>query len=247
MELNKLFGKTGISSISNLKTLRRDTLIRQEPKREFFMRIQFTHENKTYALETIASFAKHLAQRFAKTQKPIQTEFVADFVLISYDYDCEITIPKVLSDIREIGWCGVKEFGEIGLNSDNRQLAFDYYVGSHSRVFDYNKGSMNEKDAARLIKDVLQDVLDVSYDTPLLLVQWTQDECLKKDEREAVKPIENAAVTNFAEMLCDYVSGLDEGEGIGREDIIDHLYEYINWDKRFTREYEEGKKNFKPF
>ena len=25
------------------------------------------------------------------------------------------------------------------------------------------------------------------------------------------------------------------------------LYEYINWDKRFTREYEEGKKNFKPF
>ena len=48
-------------------------------------------------------------------------------------------------------------------------------------------------------------------------------------------------------MLCDYVSGLDEGEGIGREDIIDHLYEYINWDKRFTREYEEGKKNFKPF
>ena len=66
------------------------------------------------------------------------------------------------------------------------------------------------------------------------------------DEKE-ITEIENAAVTNFAEMLCDYVSGLDEGEGIGREDIIDHLYEYINWDKRFTREYEEGKKNFKPF
>lgn len=80
-----------------------------------------------------------------------------------------------------------------------------------------------------------------------ILVQWTQDEYLKKDEKEAVKPIEDAAVTNFAEMLCDYVSGLDEGEGIGREDIIDHLYEYINWDKRLTQEYEEGKKNFKPF
>ena len=66
------------------------------------------------------------------------------------------------------------------------------------------------------------------------------------NEKE-ITGIENAAVTNFAEMLCDYVSGLDEGEGIGREDIIDHLYEYINWDKRFTREYEEGKKNFKPF
>ena len=106
---------------------------------------------------------------------------------------------------------------------------------------------MDERDAEKSIKDILQDIFNVSCDTPSLLVQWTQDECLKKDEEEAVKPIEDAAVTNFAEMLCDYVSGLDEGEGIGREDIIDHLYEYINWDKRFTREYEEGKKNFKPF
>lgn len=62
-----------------------------------------------------------------------------------------------------------------------------------------------------------------------------------------IKRIEDMAVANFAEMLCDYVSGLDEGDGIGREDIIDKLYEYINWDKRFTQEYEEGKKNFKPF
>ena len=211
------------------------------------MRIQFTNDNKTYTIETIASFAKYLSQRFAKTQKPRQTEFVADFALISYDDDCEITIPKVLSDIRESGWYGVKEFGEIGFDSDHRQLAFDYYGfdynGDHLRV----EGFMDEEDAERLIKDILQDIFGVSYDTPLLLVQWTQDECLKKDEKEAVKPIEDAAVTNFAEMLCDYVSGLDEGEGSGREDIIDHLYEYINWDKRFTREYEEGKKNFKPF
>ena len=211
------------------------------------MRIQFTHDNKTYTLETIASFAKYLSQRFAKTKKPGRMEFVADFALTSYDDDCEVTIPKVLSDIRESGWYGVKEFGEIGFNSDHRQLAFDYYGGGHLRVFDYNEGFMDEEDAERLIKDILQDIFDVSYDTPLLLVQWTPDECVKKDEEERVKPIENAAVTNFAEMLCDYVSGLDEGEGIGREDIIDHLYEYINWDKRFTREYEEGKKNFKPF
>ena len=211
------------------------------------MRIQFTNDNKTYTLETIASFAKYLSQRFAKTQKPKQTEFVADFALASYDDNCEITIPKVISDRRENGWYGVKEFGEIGFYSDHRQLAFDYYGGNHLRVFDYNEGSMDEEDAERLIKDILQDIFDVSYDTPLLLVQWTPDECVKKDEEERAKPIEDAAVTNFAEMLCDYVSGLDEGEGIGREDIIDHLYEYINWDKRFTREYEEGKKNFKPF
>ena len=118
------------------------------------MRIQFTHDNKTYTIETIASFAKCLSQRFAKTKKPGQTEFVADFALTSYDDDCEITIPKVLSDIRESGWYGVKEFGEIGFDSDHRQLAFDYYGGDHLRVFDYNEGFMDEEDAERLIKHI---------------------------------------------------------------------------------------------
>lgn len=153
------------------------------------MKIQFTHDNEIYTLETIASFAKCLSQRFAKTKKPGQMEFIADFALTSYDDDCEITIPKILSDIREIGWYGVKEFGEIGFNSDNRQLAFDYYGGGHLRVFDYNEEFMDERDAEKLIKDTLQDIFDVSYDTPLLLVQWTQDECIKKDEEEAAKAI----------------------------------------------------------
>lgn len=153
------------------------------------MKIQFTHDNKIYTLETIASFAKCLSQRFAKTKKPGRMEFIADFALTSYDDDCEITIPKILSDIRESGWYGVKEFGEIGFNSDNRQLAFDYYGGSHLRVFDYNEEFMDERDAEKLIKDTLQDIFDVSYDTPLLLVQWTQDECIKKDEEEAAKTI----------------------------------------------------------
>ena len=154
------------------------------------MRIQFTNDNKTYTIETIASFAKYLSQRFAKTQKPRQTEFVADFALTSYDDDCEITIPKVLSDIRESGWYGVKEFGEIGFDSDHRQLAFDYYGGDHLRVFDYNEGFMDEKDAERLIKDILQDIFDVSYDTLLLLVQWTPDECLKEEAPRAIQQYE---------------------------------------------------------
>ena len=38
-----------------------------------------------------------------------------------------------------------------------------------------------------------------------------------------------------------------ENKTMNREEIMDHLSEYINWDKRFTSEYEEGKKNFKPF
>ena len=154
------------------------------------MRIQFTHDNKTYTIETIASFAKYLSQRFAKTQKPRQTEFVADFALTSYDDDCEITIPKVLSDIRESGWYGVKEFGEIGFDSDHRQLAFDYYGGEHLRVIDYDEGSMYEEDAERLIKAVLQDIFDVSYDTLLLLVQWTPDECLKEEAPRAIRQYE---------------------------------------------------------
>ena len=158
------------------------------------MRIQFTNNGNTYTIETIKSFAKYLSQRFAKTKKSGQTEFVADFALTSYDDDCEVTIPKVLSDIRETGWFGVKELGEIGFNSDNRQLAFDYYGGSHLRVVDYDEGFMDQEDAERLIKNVLQDIFDVSYDTPLLLVQWTQDECLKKDTKEAAMVIQQFEV-----------------------------------------------------
>lgn len=101
----------------------------------------------------------------------------------------------MLSDIRESGWYGVKEFGEIGFDSDHRQLAFDYYGGDHLRVFDYNEGFMDEEDAERLIKDILQDIFDVSYDTLLLLlVQWTPDECLKKDEGGAARAIQQYEV-----------------------------------------------------
>lgn len=216
------------------------------------MRIQFTDNGNTYTIETIKSFAKYLADKISDgTAKPGKTKFVADFALTSYDEDDDITIPKVLSDIRESGWYGVKELGEIGFNSGNRQFVFDYYGGQHLRVYDFDEGFMGKDDAEWKINEILTDIFDVSHDNYLLLVQWNEDKCLvedeKKTETEMTKKIENAAVTNFAEMLCDYVSGLDEGEGIGREDIIDHLYEYINWDKRFTREYEESKKNFKPF
>lgn len=159
------------------------------------MRIQFTHNNNTYTIETIKSFAKYLAGKISDgTAKPGQTKFIADFALTSYDEDCEITIPEVLSDMRESGWYGVKELGEIGFNSGNRQFAFDYYGGAHLRVFDYDEGFMDEDDAERLIKDILQDVFDVSYDTPMLLVQWTQDECLEKDEKEAARAIQQYEV-----------------------------------------------------
>lgn len=159
------------------------------------MRIQFTDNGNTYTIETIKSFAKYLASKISDgTAKPGQTKFVADFAITSYDEDDEITIPEVLSDIRESGWYGVKELGEIGFNSTNRQLAFDYYGGGHLIIFDYDDGFMDKEDAEEYIKDILRDFFDVSYDTPLLLVQWTQDKCLKKDEEEAAKAIQQFEV-----------------------------------------------------
>ena len=146
------------------------------------MRTQFTDNGNTYTIETIKSFAKYLAGKISDgTAKPGQTKFVADFALTSYDEDDEITIPKVLSDMRESGWYGVKELGEIGFNSGNRQFVFDYYGGGHLRVFDFDESFMDKDDAEWPIKDILQNIFDVNYDTCLLLVQWTQDECLKKD------------------------------------------------------------------
>lgn len=76
----------------------------------------------------------------------------------------------------------------------------------------------------------------------------------KEDEYTAIieqnialltKSIEDAAVQNFAEMLTDYAEGVQSAgyDGIGVEDIRDKLYEYINWDKKYTPEYEAGKNN----
>lgn len=213
------------------------------------MKINFTYNKMEYTICTIKEFAEILAEKAYKEETSGKTKFIADFTTIDIEDNEAIDINNI-GDYAETatGWCGVKELGEIGFNDTAKQFVFDYYGGNQMIMNTFPDEYMKE-DCADEIIDSLCYTLDIDKTNIdwYVLVQWTQDECLKKDEQEAVKPIENAAVTNFAEMLCDYVSGLDEGEGIGREDIIDHLYEYINWDKRFTREYEEGKKNFKPF
>lgn len=211
------------------------------------MKINFTYNNKDYTICTVKDFAKALSKYLNSTKKPGQTKFVADFAISDILDSDEIDISHPETIVENVdGWYGVKELGEIGFNSsEDRQLVFDYYGGGCFRSYNINMDYYNDETFEE-ISECICRVLDAEEDW-IIFVQWTQDECLKKDKEEAVKPIEDAAATNFAEILCDYVSGLDEGEGIGREDIIDHLYEYINWDKRFTREYEEGKKNFKPF
>ena len=211
------------------------------------MKINFTYNNKDYTICTVKDFTKALAKYLSTTKKPGQTKFVADFAISDILDSDEIDMSHPETIVGNVdGWYGVKELGEIGFNSsEDRQLVFDYYGGGCFKSYNINMDYYNDETFEEISEQICS-ALDAEEDW-IIFVQWTQDECLRKDEEEAIKPIEDAAATNFAEMLCDYVSGLDEGEGIGREDIIDHLYEYINWDKRFTREYEEGKKNFKPF
>lgn len=149
------------------------------------MRMQFTKENQVYTVETVASFAKYLASRFATTEKLQTTQFIADFALTSYDEDNEsFTFPKVLSDLRETGWYGVKELGNVGFDSSNRQLAFDYYGGGKMHVFDYDESYMDKDDAEQAIKEILMDIFDITYDRPLLLIQWTEDKCSVKEDKQ---------------------------------------------------------------
>ena len=210
------------------------------------MKINFNHENKRYTLCTVKEFADILGKMAANEMSSGKLKFIADFALTDIEKDDSIDIDHIEDYIESAtGWFGVKELGEVGFNDTDKHFVFDYYGGGQMMMNSFGE-DFSETDCSNDILITLHYTLNTE-DSWYVLVQWDEDECLKKDEEEAVKPIEDAAVTNFAEMLCDYVSGLDEGEGIGREDIIDHLYEYINWDKRFTREYEEGKKNFKPF
>lgn len=174
------------------------------------MRIQFTDNNNTYTIETIKSFAKYLAGKISDgTAKPGKTKFIADFALTSYDEDCEITIPEVLSDMRESGWYGVKELGEIGFNSGNRQFAFDYYGGQRLRVYDFDEGFMDKDDAEWKINEILTDIFDVSKDNYLLLIQWTEDKCLIEDrekaETEATEKVETEAVECCPHCECENV------------------------------------------
>lgn len=210
------------------------------------MKINFNHENKRYTLCTVKEFADILGKMAANEKSSGKLKFIADFALTDIEKDDSIDIDHIEDYIESAtGWFGVKELGEVGFNDTDKHFVFDYYGGGQMMMNSFGE-DFSETDCSNDILITLHYTLNTE-DSWYVLVQWDEDECLKKDEEEAVKPIEDAAVTNFAEMLCDYVSGLDEGEGIGREDIINHLYEYINWDKRFTREYEEGKKNFKPF
>ena len=160
------------------------------------MKINFTYNNKNYTICTVEDFAKALTKYLGNTKKPRQTKFVADFAMSDIFDREEVDMSHPATIVGSVdGWYGVKELGEIGFkNPEDRQLIFDYYGGGHLRAYDYEEVFTGEKDAEESIKDILQDIFNVSCDTPSLLVQWTQDECLKKDEKEAARAIQQYEV-----------------------------------------------------
>ena len=108
------------------------------------------------------------------------------------------------------------------------------------------------EDIEEHIFDVLCDIFEFTKDDAndwLILVQWNEDKPIVDDRQQEIdedtKRIEDAAVKNFAEMLTDYAQGVQAAgyDGIGVEDIQDKLYEYLNWDKKYTPEYEAGRNN----
>lgn len=158
------------------------------------MKINFTYNNKDYTICTVKDFAKALSKYLGNTKKPGQTKFVADFAIsdILDSDEIDMSHPKtIVGDVD--GWYGVKELGEIGFNnSEDRQLVFEYYGGGCFRSYNINMDYYNDEIFEEISEHICK-VLDAEEDW-IVLVQWTQDECLKKDEEEAARAIQQYEV-----------------------------------------------------
>ena len=217
------------------------------------MKLNFTRKQNSYSLETIRDFAKELSFAFTTGMRKGKVTFVADFALSDLQTTDKIDLNKLDDIIAECSpWYGVKELGEIGFNNDEyRTFVFDYYGGGRFNSIQTNM--FDEADEVEeCVLDVVCDILDLRMneaDKWLVLVQWNEDKPIVDDRQqetdEETKRIEDEAVKNFAEMLTDYAEGVQAAgyDGIGVEDIQDKLYEYLNWDKKYTPEYEVGRNN----
>lgn len=216
------------------------------------MKLNFTRKQNSYSLETIRDFAKELSFAFTTGKRKGKVTFVADFALSNLQTTDKIDLDKLDNTIAECGqWYGVKELGEIGFDNDGyRTFVFDYYGGGRFTTIQVDMFD-DAEDIEGHIFDMLCDVSDFTADDAndwLILVQWNEDQVLVDDRQQEIddtKRIEDEAVKNFAEMLIDYVQGAQAVgyDGIGVEDIQDKLYEYLNWDIKYTPEYEAGKNN----
>lgn len=217
------------------------------------MKLNFTRKQNSYSLETVRDFAKELSFAFTTGMRRGKVTFIADFALSNLQTTDKIDLNKFDDIIAECSpWYGLKELGEIGFNNDEyRTFVFDYYGGGRFTTIQVNMFD-DAEDIEEYIFDVLCDVFEFTEDDAndwLILVQWNEDQVLVNDRQQEIdedtKRIEDAAVKNFAEMLTDYAQGVQSAgyDGIGVEDIQDKLYEYLNWDKKYTPEYEAGKNN----
>lgn len=218
------------------------------------MRVNFTHDNKSYTICTISEFANLLTEYLMDPKPKFSTPatFVADFAMLDTYDDLAIDIDYIDEVfLRTNSWFGVKELGEVGFNNDEYSVfIFDYYGGGHFRSVQADM-FYEAEDIESDVLGVLCDIFDLRPDDTewLVLVQWTEDKSIVDDRQQEIdeetKHIEDEAVKNFAEILTDYAQGVQASgyDGIGVEDIKDKLYEYLNWDIKYTPEYEAGKNN----
>ena len=217
------------------------------------MKLNFTRKQNSYSLETARDFAKELSSAFIMGIKRGKVTFIADFALSNLQTNDRINLNKLDDIIADCSpWYGIKELGEIGFNNDEyRTFVFDYYGGGRFTTIQVNMSDDMEEDIEERIFDMLCDIFEFAKSEAndwLILVQWNEDQVLVNDREQEIadtKRIEDEAVKNFAEMLTDYAQGVQAAgyDGIGVEDIQDKLYEYLNWDKKYTPEYEAGKNN----
>lgn len=216
------------------------------------MKLNFTRKQNSYSLETIGDFAKELSFAFTTGMRRGKVTFVADFALSDLQTTDKIDLNKLDDIIVKCSpWYGVKELGEIGFHNDEyRTFVFDYYGGGRFTTIQVDMFD-DAENIEEHIFDVLCDIFEFTKDDAndwLILVQWNEDQVLVNDRQQEIddtKRIEDEAVKNFAEMLTDYAQGVQAAgyDGIGVEDIQNKLYEYLNWDIKYTPEYEAGKNN----
>lgn len=172
------------------------------------MKITFTNNGNSYALENIKDFAKDLNKRFETTQKPGKNQFVADFALLDMMAD-NIEISSFDDIVAHAScWHGVKELGEIGFNDNEyRHLIFDYYGGGSMFIVNHSSEWSDEEETLNNIDKTLTDIFDVTSDEWVLLVQWTEDKCLVEDRENGLKGlnVETEAVECCPHCGCENV------------------------------------------
>ena len=143
------------------------------------MNYSFKNKNINYSLMTIDSFAAELAASFSRSPKAGQPTFLADFAisdLLPSDFQEAIYQSDKEALLKASPWFGVKELGEVGFNSVNRQLIFDYYGGGSMKLLDISTDDLFVDELASDIRATVEELVeDIGGRDCLLLVQWTPD------------------------------------------------------------------------